>query len=104
VSRTAVRRGTATVVPSADGAKLPMQETPVRAKPGTNARRPSEPAELPLAGAGAPAKAPVKQDEFLFGGAEPDTRGWFDNTDRNLFEGQDLDVPTYLRKGIKISL
>lgn len=104
VSRTAVRRGTATVVPSAD-TKLPIQETPVRAKPGSTSRRPSaEPAELPLAGVGASAKAPVKQDEFAFGGAEPESRGWFDNTDRNLFEGQDLDVPTYLRKGIKISL
>lgn len=104
VSRTAMRRGTATVVPSAD-AKLPMAETPVRAKPGAAPRRPSaEPATLPLAGVATPAKPPVKQDEFLFGGAEPDTRGWFDNTDRNLFEGQDLDVPTYLRKGIKITL
>ena len=105
VSRTGVRRGVATVVPSVEGAKLPIQETPVRAKPGAGARRPSaEPAELPLAGVGASAKAPVKQDEFSFGGIEPDSRGWFDNTDRNLFEGQDLDVPTYLRKGIKISL
>jgi cell division protein FtsZ len=105
VSRTAIRRGTANVVPSAEGAKLPIPETPVRAKPGSTSRRPSaEAAQLPLAGVAAPAKAPVKQDEFLFGGAEPDTRGWFDNTDRNLFEGQDLDVPTYLRKGIKIVL
>ena len=31
-------------------------------------------------------------------------RGTFDKSDRNLFEGQDLDVPTYLRKGIKIAL
>ena len=30
--------------------------------------------------------------------------GFFDKTDRNLFEGQDLDVPTYLRKGIKITV
>jgi cell division protein FtsZ len=41
------------------------------------------------------------QDEFLFG--EVERRGFFDKTDRNLFEGQDLDVPTYLRKGIKIA-
>jgi cell division protein FtsZ len=31
-------------------------------------------------------------------------RGTFEQTDRNLFEGQDLDIPTYLRKGIKIVL
>ena len=44
-----------------------------------------------------------KQDEFTFQNAS-DNRGHFERTDRNLFEGQDLDVPTYLRKGIKISV
>ena len=47
--------------------------------------------------------APVAQDEFGFD-REVESRGHFDKTDRNLFEGQDLDVPTYLRKGIKLSL
>ncbi len=42
------------------------------------------------------------QDEFGFG--EMESRGHFEKTDRNLFDGQDLDVPTYLRKGIKIVL
>jgi cell division protein FtsZ len=42
------------------------------------------------------------QDEFGFG--EMESRGHFEKTDRNLFDGQDLDVPTYLRRGIKISL
>jgi len=46
---------------------------------------------------------PVAQDEFGFE-REVESRGYFDKTDRNLFEGQDLDVPTYLRKGIKLSL
>lgn len=45
---------------------------------------------------------PTAQDEFGFG--EIESRGHFEKTDRNLFDGQDLDVPTYLRKGIKISL
>jgi cell division protein FtsZ len=44
---------------------------------------------------------PVAQNEFTFG--EQESRGHFENTDRNLFEGQDLDVPTYLRKGIKLA-
>lgn len=44
-----------------------------------------------------------EQDEFGFQGS-PDQRGRFERTDRNLFEGQDLDVPTYLRRGIKVSL
>jgi cell division protein FtsZ len=43
------------------------------------------------------------QDEFLFQGLV-ESRGHFERTDRNLFEGQDLDVPTYLRKGIKITI
>ena len=46
--------------------------------------------------------AKVAQDEFGFG--EVERRGHFEKTDRNLFDGHDLDVPTYLRKGIKISI
>jgi len=42
------------------------------------------------------------QDEFGFG--EIESRGQFEKTDRNLYDGQDLDVPTYLRKGIRISI
>ncbi len=45
-----------------------------------------------------------QQEEFGFGGDTAQNRGSFDKSDRNLFEGQDLDVPTYLRKGIKISV
>jgi cell division protein FtsZ len=45
---------------------------------------------------------PTQQNEFSFN--ELESRGYFDKTDRNLFEGQDLDVPTYLRKGVKIVL
>jgi cell division protein FtsZ len=46
--------------------------------------------------------AKIDQEEFGFG--EVESRGHFEKTDRNLFDGQDLDVPTYLRKGIKITL
>jgi cell division protein FtsZ len=52
--------------------------------------------------AGQTAAAKAAQDEFGFG--EIESRGYFEKTDRNLFDGQDLDVPTYLRKGIRISL
>jgi len=44
------------------------------------------------------------QEEFGFQGEPAENRGSFDKSDRNLFEGQDLDVPTYLRKGIKITV
>jgi cell division protein FtsZ len=47
--------------------------------------------------------AKPQQEEFGFGGAGSEAiRGSFDKTDRNLFEGHDLDVPTYLRRGIKV--
>ena len=44
----------------------------------------------------------ASQDEFGFG--EIESRGNFEKTDRNLFDGQDMDVPTYLRKGIRIEI
>ncbi|HRI82357.1 MAG TPA: cell division protein FtsZ, partial [Opitutaceae bacterium] len=56
---------------------------------------------LPVS-ATAEAATRTAQDEFGFG--EIESRGFFEKTDRNLHDGQDLDVPTYLRKGIKISL
>jgi len=52
--------------------------------------------------AAAVAAAKTAQEEFGFG--EVESRGHFEKTDRNLFDGQDLDVPTYLRKGIKVAL
>ena len=49
------------------------------------------------------AKENASQNEFVFG-THAENRGYFERTDRYLFEGQDLDVPTYMRKGIKISI
>lgn len=73
---------------------------------------PPTPSEASAAAAARPANesaqarnthaAKVAQEEFGFG--EVESRGHFEKTDRNLFDGQDLDVPTYLRKGIKIVL
>jgi cell division protein FtsZ len=60
------------------------------------------PPQQELLPAGAPNSDKIDQDEFGFG--EIESRGHFEKTDRNLFDGQDLDVPTYLRKGIKISI
>lgn len=87
-----------------------------RSSVGTSSREahferliPAEPVAAP-AGAKAPAKPKTKsadheesQNEFFFQNLA-ENRGHFERTDRNLFEGQDLDVPTYLRKGIKINL
>jgi cell division protein FtsZ len=58
--------------------------------------------ELTLEEAATAAKNKIAQEEFGFG--EIESRGHFEKTDRNLFDGQDLDVPTYLRRGIKISI
>jgi cell division protein FtsZ len=44
---------------------------------------------------------PRDQEEFAFPRLE-DNRGHFERTEENLYEGADLDVPTYLRRGIKI--
>lgn len=72
-------------------------EAPPRRVP---AGKPPEEAASPLAAA---APAPnTRQEEFGFG--EIESRGSFEKTDRNLFDGQDLDVPTYLRKGIRLVL
>ena len=46
---------------------------------------------------------PREQEEFGFADKN-EQRGYFDDTEKNIFEGQDLDVPTFLRKGIKISI
>jgi cell division protein FtsZ len=75
------------------------KETPAPAK---NSAEESVPVEK-AATARTPANEPrIAQDEFGFG--EVEHRGHFEKTDRNLFNGQDLDVPTYLRKGIKVAL
>ncbi len=43
------------------------------------------------------------QPEFDFTRME-EQRGYFEATERNLYDGEDLDVPTYLRRSIKINL
>lgn len=43
------------------------------------------------------------QDEFTFDETDAQ-RGYFEKTDRNDYNGEDLDVPTYLRRGIKIKI
>lgn len=88
---------------------LPMSVT----TPEHSTATPSTEGELDLgleAAAGKPARkgrgAEISpqpdQVELSFG--EHETRGTFEKSDRNLFEGQDLDVPTYLRQGLKLHL
>ncbi len=51
--------------------------------------------------ASAAAAARRHQGEFAFPRQE-ENRGLFERTQQNLYEGEDLDIPTYLRRGIKI--
>jgi cell division protein FtsZ len=96
------------------GGRMAIRRPALRAKPTTAGKAVAAvkadeplPEEQPAGRSlGAEAKSaptpPTEQDEFGFG--EVESRGSFEKTERNLFDGQDLDVPTYLRKGIKISL
>ena len=71
-------------------------------RPEERPAKPEAAAAQPAAEATAPAAPKPTQEEFGFG--ELESRGQFERTDRNLFDGQDLDVPTYLRKGIRIAI
>jgi cell division protein FtsZ len=83
-------------------AAAPRAETPAAHTPA-NMPEPVAPAGASVRGEAKVVHLPkAAQEEFGFG--EVESRGHFEKTDRNLHEGQDLDVPTYLRKGIKIQL
>lgn len=45
----------------------------------------------------------VNQDEFQFADSD-DQRGYFEKTDRNDYNEEDLDVPTFMRRGIKVKI
>ena len=83
----------------------PFQARAAGEKPAGQSTAPFVAAGQSTAPFAAPAGTPPdrsEQNEFSF--SELESRGHFDKTDRNLFDGQDLDVPTYLRKGIKIAV
>ena len=80
---------------------LQRRPAPVRRPASPEPAETAAPHEEPAEPALAPGRKPT-QEEFGFG--EVESRGHFERTDRNLFDGSDLDVPTYLRKGIKIAI
>lgn len=51
-----------------------------------------------------PKNRAIERQEQLNFGDDDEQRGYFDNTARNLYEGEDLDIPTYLRKGVRITV
>ena len=60
--------------------------------------RPSK-SEAKLQQAAAAKKAEAKQETLQF---EPISRGRFEKSEPTIIDGQDLDVPTFLRKNVKI--
>ncbi len=98
--RATAGRAAEVAVPAAGGGASPG--TASEAGQGRLPGVPTGADALTLEKAAAAAAAKIAQEEFGFG--EIESRGHFEKTDRNLFDGQDLDVPTYLRKGIKISI
>jgi len=82
--------------------RTPFARAEHQAAPAASAPLANPAVELTAAETKAVHDAKVAQEEFGFG--EIESRGHFEKTDRNLFDGQDLDVPTYLRKGIRIAI
>jgi cell division protein FtsZ len=71
------------------------------AEPGRAINKPPE-QSVPWKEKKAPAErsaTPAKQEVLQF---EPVTRGRFEKSEPTIIEGEDLDVPTYLRKNIKV--
>ena len=62
-----------------------------------------EPELLPVVAAAAPALPPkrteAKQEQMLL---DPVTRGRFERSEPTIVDGQDLDVPTFLRRNVKV--
>lgn len=50
-----------------------------------------------------PALPSNSQTEFSFN-TLLEQRGFFDNTELNIYRGEDVDVPTYIRRGVKVVL
>jgi cell division protein FtsZ len=77
----------------------PLVRKERKAVPAKNPERATEPA---------PAKpSPAKKDKFVQARQEvmqfePVTRGRFEKSEPTIVEGQDLDIPTYLRKNVRV--
>ncbi|MGF1452908.1 MAG: cell division protein FtsZ, partial [Opitutales bacterium] len=79
-------------------AAVARTETPMTgAGGGASSERPVHHSKLDRRGGDKP------QEEFLFV-SEDEQRGFFETTEKNLYDGEDLDVPTYLRRGVRIQL
>jgi cell division protein FtsZ len=74
---------------------LPRTESePQRPQPVRLAAKPE-----PKNQTAAPKKVEAKQETLQF---EPVSRGRFEKSEPTIIDGQDLDVPTFLRKNVKV--
>jgi cell division protein FtsZ len=83
------------------GARVPSsgEATPVRPPPI------SRPAPVPVAAPAAPAyteSAPAARAAAEASAPEPTVRGRFDKSEPTIVDGEDLDVPTFMRKNMKV--
>jgi cell division protein FtsZ len=79
----------APVIPTRNGEPEPAMSTPQeKSVPWKEKKGPAE-----------KSTTPAKQEVLQF---EPVTRGRFEKSEPTIIEGEDLDVPTYLRKHIKV--
>lgn len=93
--------GTFRSVPKTKGyAPVPSASIAPNEPPASFNKSPATPAEEPFRPF--PLNPPRDQKEFAFPRQE-DERGLFEKTQRNIHEGVDLDIPTYLRRGMKIA-
>jgi cell division protein FtsZ len=75
----------------------------VPSRPAAAAAKPVEPAPLVLTGDPAPiptGKGAPKQEDLPL---QPVSRGRFSESEPTLYNGEDLDVPTFIRRGIRIA-
>ncbi len=87
----------------------PAAEVAPPRPPARKERKPApirEPEIVPLEPA-APKPSPAKKDKYVQARQEvmqfePVTRGRFEKSEPTIVEGQDLDVPTYLRKNVRV--
>jgi cell division protein FtsZ len=90
-------------VPMAEIAPPPSAPAAVRKEKKPVVRREPEPAPQPEPVKAAPPKkekyVQARQEVMQF---EPITRGRFEKSEPTIVEGQDLDVPTFLRKNVRV--
>ncbi len=77
----------------------PSKAAPVRPQASKAEQKPTAPAPTKPQTPPPPKKAEAKQETLQF---EPVSRGRFEKSEPTIIDGQDLDVPTFLRKNVKV--